>query len=291
MNSHGGHLQFRLLTHWVRVTCADSRVHQALRFLVPDAEQSGAPGFNIHYRVTEIASGRFLVSLDGAAVGVGLEPDGVLDLIYTSVHEAVHQALPPHLRVHAGMATLGGRRVLFIGRKSSGKTTLMLQLLADGEEVHADEMALIFEDRVATPMPRRFHMRAGTFALISGLAALRPALPCQVNAGGHAIHSISPTEVGRPWRIFPAPVDDLVFIKPAHGQLSSLQSLDKASAARRLIRQATLPQRSVTWASVLLNLVHCSPTYLLYNGCPNESAALVRHVFSSSDDLKDARDE
>lgn len=276
----GDDIRFRLLTHAVTIACTDSRVREALRFLIQDAEHKGSPVVHAHYRVGEMAGGRFAVTMDGEPVGVALEPGGVLDLIYTSIHEAVHWMHPAHLRVHAGMATLGGRRVLFVGRKSAGKTTLMLQLLLDGVEVHGDEMVLVSRDLLATPLPRRFHVRPGSFGLLPALASVVPALPVQSDAKGHVVHALSPTDLGRPWRIFSAPVDAIVFIRPAHGRESTIAPLDNVRAARRLMRQISFPDRSIDWVEAQLHLVHGASNYLLYNGSPQASALLVNNIFS-----------
>lgn len=278
----GGDLHFRLLTHDVEITCDTAELFSTLRFLSQDADQAGDAIARIRFAVETQSPGRFVVSADGAPAGIAPDPEGVRDLIYRILHQAVHDSLVPHMRVHAGLATLGGRRVLFVGRKRAGKTTLMLGLLADGVEVHADEMVLIDEGLMATPWPRRFHAREGAFRLIPGLAALWPHLPAQPDPHGQTVWAISPTDLGRPWRISPTVVDDIVFIRPAHGQASRIDPLEETQAVRRLTRRTTFPDRSIAWLSAPLRLVHCSRTFLLYNGRLEESKALLFDLFSGS---------
>ncbi len=278
----GGELRFRLLTHEVEISCDSPELLHSLRFLAQDAEQDGDAVARIHFAVETQSRGRFLVSADGAPAGIALDPDGARDLIYSVLHQAVHDGLAPHMRVHAGLATLDGRRVLFVGRKGAGKTTLMLGLLADGVEVHADEMVLIDDRLMATPWPRRFHVREGTFRLIPGLAALRPHLPAQPDPDGQTVRAISPRDLGRPWRISTALVDDIVFIRPAHGQSSKIAPLEATGAVRRLTRRTTFPDRSIGWLSASLRLIHCSRTFLLYNGSLEESKALLFDLFHGS---------
>jgi hypothetical protein len=278
-----GELRFRLLTHAVTVTCDAPAALAALRFLAQDAEQAGQADYHLRYQVAALAGERFAVALDGLAIGTALHVDGVLDLVHASLHEAVSGSMPPHARIHAGLATIAGRRVLFVGRKGAGKTTLMLQLLTEGIEVLADELVLLGEDGMATPWPRRFHARDGSFRLVPGLAPLLPDLPAQTDPDGNRVRAVSPGDLGRPWRIAPAPVDDVVFLRPAHGEASTIRPLDKQRATRRLLRQTTLPDRSMAWAGRILALIHCSRTHLLYTGAPRESAALVRNLFGISE--------
>jgi hypothetical protein len=278
----GGDLHFRLLTHEVEITCDSPELLSSLCFLAQDAEQAGDAIARIRFAVETQAPERLMVSVDGDPVGIALDPEGARDLIYRVLHQAVHEGLASHMRIHAGLATLGKRRVLFVGRKGAGKTTLMLGLLADGKEVQADEMVLIDDRLMATPWPRRFHAREGTFRLVPSLAALRPHLPAQSDRDGQTVWAISPRDLGHPWRISPAPVDDIVFIRPVHGQPSRIAPLEGTNAVGRLTRRTTFPDRSIAWLSAPLRLIHCSRTFLLYNGCLEESKALLLDLFCDS---------
>lgn len=273
-------MAFQMLSHQIRVAFAGPEVGEALRYLAVNAEHDAPPSAVLNYEVGTSADG-FGVVADGAEAAAGLDAEGVMRCIYSSVYGALHAARPPHLRIHAGCADLGGRRVLFVGRKRAGKTTLMLRLLRDGHPVQGDETVLVEADGTAFPLPRRFHVRTGTFDLCPWLEAAREAAPRLLGTNGEMIHALAPDELGCPWSITPAPVEALVFLKPNHGGSSSLLPLKTEGAAQRLARQTTLPETSPEWVEMLFRLIHCSRAYLLHNGDPGHSLDLLRDEFNA----------
>jgi hypothetical protein len=269
----GRMIRFQLLTCAVEIVTDDPSVCDALRYLVPDAEQSCETRARVRYEVMRGPDGGFSVLEDGRPIGGGLTPDGVMELIYTACHEAGYRSLPPHLRLHAGCATIAGRRVVVLGSKEAGKTTLMAQLLAEGVDVHCDELVLVTADGMALPFPRRFHVRPTSLPLIDGLADVAARSPRARTSEGDVVYSIAPTDFGRPWRITPAPIDALVFLRRNHGS-----HLPVEKAVNRLHSRVGFPERSVEWVAVLIELVNKTRNLVLKNSIPKESAAMLKAI-------------
>lgn len=273
-----GELSFQLLTHRIRLSFTTPEAGDVLRGLVVNAAHPHPPSLELHYRITMDEDG-FRVALDGGDGAAGLSGDQLAQWVHASVYYTLHHSRPPHLRLHAACADPGGRRVLFVGRKRAGKTTLMLRLLRDGVPVRGDELVMLEADGTALPLPRRFHVRPGSFPLCPELADVQAAAPRLRLPGGGTAYALAPDELGHAWSIAPAPVDALVFLKPNHGGRSSLVHLPPESAARRLAKQISLPEFSPHWVEGLSRLVDCRRVYLLYNGDLDQSSAMLRNEF------------
>lgn len=274
-------IRFQLLTHLVEIAVEDAAIREHLAYFVPDAEQPAPPEAALRYEVIPQAGGCFALAENGALLDRNLDALDIMPLIYARCHEAVYRALPAHLRVHAGCATLDGRRVLIIGSKGAGKTTLMLRLMFDGVEVQGDERVLVFADGQVVPFPRRFHIRPATLALLPELAAGRFSLPSAATSDGGRLFSFAPSDAGQRWRISRQPVDAVVFLHPSHGQETSIRSVTEEGLIRRLRRQTSFPEQSSEWFGILLQVAGCAAGYLLYNGEPRASAVALRHIFSA----------
>lgn len=275
-------IRFQLLTHDIAIHVDDAGIRQALAYLALDANHAAPPRLALNYIVLPAAGGGFDISENGSRIAAGIAPDAVMPLLYSACHKAAHDALPPHLRLHAGCATLGSKRILFVGRKGAGKTSLMLRLAFDDTEVQTDERMLIFADGQTLPYPRRFHVRPGSLDLLPELAAHHHRLPVAQTPEGGRLYAFAPSDIGRRWRIEPGPVDALVFLKGSHGAASRIEPLGLEPAMRRLHRQTTFPVRNSEWFTVLLRVASCADSYLLYNGDLNASATILRQTFTAA---------
>jgi hypothetical protein len=171
------------------------------------------------YELSE--EGRHLVTVGRA--------DDVLYLVYQRCHArlADYLSLGGWVPLHAGMVSVGGRRALVIGGKGSGKTTLMLRLLFDGHRVEGDET--VYTRRgMAVCLPRNFHVKPGTAALIPELARLGASarLPATSTSDGMVITGFNPSTAGHPWTIGDGPVDAAFVLHPDHGGTASCRPVD-----------------------------------------------------------------
>lgn len=268
-------LSFQLLTCQVSIATDSTAVRTALRYLAQDAVQGISPTRHVRYQVAEL-DGRFHVLKDGAEITTVTRPDRVMRILYTSAHDVSHRSLPPHMRIHAGCATINGRRVLIVGDKRAGKTTLMLRLALDGIEVLGDETVVMEADGQSIPYPRRFHVRAKTFSLIPEISGREADFPSTALRQGRSIYAISPTELGLSWRLCRSSIDSIVFLERNHGGETSIHPINTETAMHRLGQNITYPERTIAWFTVLLGVVKHTRNYVLINGEPTAAASLLK---------------
>jgi hypothetical protein len=138
--------------------------------------------------------------------------------------------------------------LVFIGDKGSGKTTLSLHLLLSGFTMEGDEHVAVLAGGSLT-RPRNLRIKEGSFAILPGLADLTAGAPSLPHPDGGRIYSVPPTVAGRPWRIEPSRITDLVFIEPNHGGHSAMRPASVDESFRRLMRNVLLPDHQ-PWAAV-----------------------------------------
>jgi hypothetical protein len=140
------------------------------------------------------------------------------------------------LRLHAGCASLEGHRALFTGDKSSGKTTFLLHLLLSGEEVLCDENVMVKKGRVI-PLPRKFHLRDGSFPLLPGLDGVKERLRSYTYQEIGTFRFLDPGDLGREWKTGEGPAAAVFFIEPNFGGPSSVEPMAKIDMVRHLLFQ------------------------------------------------------
>ena len=271
-------IRFQMLTCAIDIAVDDPEVIAALRYLVQQAEQAVEPQARVRYDVTGGPEG-FRILEDGVLIGIEARPHDVMYVIYNRAHEAAYRTLPAHARIHAGCATVAGRRVVLVGSKEVGKTTLILRLIHDGIEVHGDELVLITADGRAWPYPRLFHVRPTTFPLIPELTGREEEFPVSRLSNGQVVYGVSPTDLGQDWRIAPAPIDAVVYLERNHGAETSAREITPEAALQRLSQHTSFPERSVEWFALLFGLVKQARNLVLINGGPQEAAAIVKNIW------------
>lgn len=270
-------IRFQLLHCQIEIDTDSPAVRSALAYLTVDAQQDVTPHAHALYRVAERA-GVFDVFENGIPCGSGLDPQGVLHTLYTLVHEQAYRAHPPHLRIHAGLAAIAGQRIMIVGPKRAGKTSLTLRLAQDGVDVQGDELVVIDATGCARAFPRRFHVRSGTFRIIPELEGYRGRCPSALTPLGNRVHALAPTDLGRCWHITGGPVDAIIHLERQEGHSSRLHRLEPEESLARLQCQTTLPERSVFWVSTLIALVDGARNYLLHNGDLTTAAAMIKDL-------------
>src|SRR5207253_2106365 len=131
--------------------------------------------------------------------------------------QALHELMFwDHLQSHAAWAMIhgatvmvGGKRLLLIGDKGQGKSTLALYLLTRGHAVEGDEHLAVGNETVFT-RPRALRIKPGTLALMQGLPEAIYRAPRIETWDGLSVHAVDPSLFGRPWRIAEGRLDAAV---------------------------------------------------------------------------------
>ena len=150
--------------------------------------------------------------------------------------------------IHGATVVIGGKRLLLVGRKGCGKSTLALYLALAGHKVEGDEHLLIRANEVVA-RPRTLRIKEGSLAL---LAHAPPAIweaPSIHNWDGSVIRSISPAVCGHPWVIRAGELDAMIFLSANHGGKSVARPVTRADALRHLMDELMLPNVGVAVAA------------------------------------------
>jgi GTPase SAR1 family protein len=140
--------------------------------------------------------------------------------------------------IHAASLKRRGRRILLVGPKGGGKTTLSLRLIQEGYDIEGDENVFVTGGAVVA-RPRALRVKSSTASLFP---AIEPALrlaPYYQNGENLRIYNLDPRKVGaRSWHIEKGPVAAVVLLRPNHNSYSSLRTISPLSLAREVIAES-----------------------------------------------------
>ncbi|OEO28522.1 hypothetical protein VW23_004495 [Devosia insulae DS-56] len=168
--------------------------------------------------------------------------------------------------LHGATVMIAGRRILLVGHKGSGKSTLSLHLVFAGYDVEGDEH-LIIRDSEVVARPRTLRVKEGSLRLVPDLPDEVWKAPSIHNWDGSMIRSISPSAGGRPWVIRPGKLDAMIFLVANHGGRSAARPIPGKNAFGRLMGEVMLPRTGVATAAGRLRRVAMEvPAYQLLLG-------------------------
>lgn len=226
-------LRFQLLSHLVDIRYQDAGLTHTLQYMNVSATQAFKASRTLHYTIT----GRrpWAVFEEGDFLQHGHCEEDVLHLVY---RRAYQRMLEPYIRagwvqLHAGLVSIAGCRMILMGDKGAGKTTLVSRLMLAGHEVEGDEAVLVRAGLV-TAMPRRLHLKEGTCPLLPELADILDALP-GCHGEGQWVRALDPCEAGFNWHIDAGPVDAIIWLTPNHGGEAQLRELGSMDTLKHLL--------------------------------------------------------
>ena len=96
---------------------------------------------------------------DGACIHDAPGRDYALIMLESQIHGHVALEAPNHIFIHAGVVGDGNRAIVIPGMSFSGKTTLVRALVQAGATYYSDEFAVLDEEGLVHPYPRRLSIR------------------------------------------------------------------------------------------------------------------------------------
>ncbi len=254
----------RTLRREYRLIAPDAAAHRALEFLRIDPEVEGRPlePFDLSMQRRH----GFLATTMANGAPIAGTPRHIVGMLHWMLHWDVEQSHPASPMIHGATVIVDGKRLVVIGDKGAGKTTLVLSLLAAGHAVEGDEH-LVLEPDAAIARPRTLRVKPGSLRIVPDLPAGIERTPTIDLWEGGYIHSVTPALFGRPWVIRPGRLDGIVFIAPNHGGRSVAARLTPDEAFRRLMATVIFPGRSILAETVRVRrLVAEAPAYELRLG-------------------------
>jgi len=195
------------------------------------------PAGEIAVEILRGDDGCFEIHAGGGVRDRSCEVDAVIAQLEAVITRAAVERMGEWTRLHAGCVVVGGARILVSGDKGAGKTTTLLKLLLRGQEVLCDENVLLRGGDVL-PVPRKFHLRDGTIALMKEFAPVAATLRKYHVQQLAPFHFFDPTDLGHGWRLSRGPVDAVLIIEPNRGGRSTIAPLAKTDLVLRLLLQA-----------------------------------------------------
>jgi hypothetical protein len=236
-------LQFQLLRYGVEVTADDDRLASTLAYLGNSAVQDVPVESELRYHVDGV--GPYRIHEENQPVETSSNRDGVLNVLYGRCYGQVVSRFTQDgwTPIHAGLVTIAGRRLLVVGHKGVGKTTLMLRLLHDGHRVEGDEMVFT-RDGSAVPLPRAFHLKQGTEALVPELAGRLDTMPSTPAAGGRRVTAFDPGRAGFDWHLSDGPIHAAVVLRADHRADSSLRPISNLDLVKQAVEHSFPPNEA-----------------------------------------------
>jgi hypothetical protein len=186
------------------------------------------------------------------------------------------------LRLHAACADYRGSRFIVIGEKGVGKTTLMLHLLLGQKsfKVSGDELVIVRGDQ-AMPFPRRFHVKSGTFELLSGYQAQIRKSPGFRIAPSSWLYAFSPAEAGFDWVIESKKVEAIFYISPNHKSPTRIEECAGLQMVKNIMPMSYYSESNEPFKiRELCRLVQNAKAYRIYLGKLDKVAKIIQNSFS-----------
>ncbi len=220
---------------------AERDVFEALRYLECDPEIARAPTEDQTISVERYRAYYRIIQND-EVLREQMTAKAVIETLHAHLVILSLADYPTAPLVHAASLRCGGRRVLLVGPKASGKTTLALRLIQDGYEIEGDENVFVTsKGLVARPRGLRVKQSAG--ALLPGLSQVLSTASYYEDTLGQRIYNLDPRRAGaRSWRIEQGRADAVILLRPNHGGYSSLRPVSSLTLMQDVMLECGLPR-------------------------------------------------
>ncbi len=197
------------------------------------------PGADVVLEIRPSALHRWVV-LDGDdTVAECADVSGIVPAVKQSVRQIAVDRHPFLVSVHAGVVSFGSGCVLLPAAAGSGKTTLTAALIHAGATYFSDEIALLDEATLAVnPVPLSLTVKDGSLGPLRALYPSIDALPVHVREDHVRVRYLPPPRACLPKPNALEAARWIVFPKFAPAADTSLRSIDRPAAFRRLLDEA-----------------------------------------------------
>lgn len=259
----------------VTLATADREAFAALRFLECDPEIAGPPPEELTISI-EPHRTYYRIVQNGELLREQMTTKSVLESLHAHLFIlslADHPAAP---LVHAASLRRGERRVLLVGPKGGGKTTLALCLLQDGYEVEGDEHVFVTPEGLIA-RPRGLRVKESAAPIVPGLPKVLAAAASYQDPHGHRIYNLDPRQSGAPsWRIERGGADAVILLRPNHGGYSSFRPISSLTLVREVMAECGITRMDRGKAvSVVAKFIGTAKGYDLSLGDPAGAVACV----------------
>jgi hypothetical protein len=231
----------RTLTHRLRLTSPDAAMQAILGYVACDPDIVGPEPRDALVEV--LPAGRhWRIVQDGLADIETLGIDDTLAEIHGRLFDRSLTDRPSAPILHAASLVRDGRRILLVGRKGAGKTTLTLRLAISGFTLESDENLFVTPTGIIA-RPRGCRIKETSLPLLPAIADAIAASPFIVDYRGARIFNLDPRQAGIHWSIAEGPVDAILLLRPNHGGLTTAREIPSMAVIRGLMAEIALQQQ------------------------------------------------
>jgi hypothetical protein len=164
----------------------------------------------------------------------------IINKLYRLIGFGISEEAPGAPMIHGASFVSPEGRLVLIGDKGAGKTTLSLHLASQGYALEGDEHVVVERDHVVT-RPRNLRVKDSALSFFPALQDTIRAAPGLPAESGAFVYSVSPRRLGQDWSIVKSRVSDLVFIEANHGGRSVMSPVPRDAAFQRLLKSVVMP--------------------------------------------------
>lgn len=228
----------RTWLHRVSISSPDPVMQAALAYLACEPDVEGPEPSEIHIRV--VPAGRhWRIVEPGQPDTETLGAEDTLAFLHGRLFDLSLTDRPGAPILHAASLVKNGRRILLVGQKGTGKTTLTLQLAIRGFTLESDENLFVTGSGVAA-RPRGCRIKEASLPLLGDLAPVIERAPHIVDYRGARIFNVDPRSLGIRWSVAEGPADAVILLRANHGGLSSLRDIPAMAMVRGLMGEIGL---------------------------------------------------
>jgi len=225
----------RTLDRRFRLQTPDRGVFEAVRFLDCTPDVVGPPPRDVVVSIEPFRN-RFRIVEQGAGIKEVLDARAVVEFLHMRLFACSIDDRPQAAIMHAASLRRDGRRLLLVGTKGAGKSTLALRLLRAGYEIEGDEHVFIDGSSVVA-RPRACRVKEAALPRHADMADIIAAAPFYRDHFNDRIFNVDPRALGSSWRIEPGEVDYVIALRPNHGGYSSLRALQPSAMVQFLMSE------------------------------------------------------
>jgi energy-coupling factor transporter ATP-binding protein EcfA2 len=229
----------RTLSRRITLATASAEAFSALRFLECDPEIIGPQPEELKISIERHRS-YYRIVQNGKLLREQMTTKSVVESLHTHLIILSLADFPAAPLLRAASLRRSGRRVLLVGPKGEGKTTLALCLLQNGYEIEGDEDVFVtLEGVVARPCGLR--VKESADELVPGLAQMLAAAAFYQDTHGRRIYNLDPRRVGATtWRIERGGADAVILLRSNHGGYSSYRRISSLTLVREAMAECKL---------------------------------------------------
>jgi hypothetical protein len=228
----------RTLRRRISLQSEDDAVLDALQFLACDPDIAGASAIDSTIRVDRHGL-TYRIFHGDDLLGEKFNVRGVVEMVQGHVFQLSIDDLPGAPVLHAACLRRGDRRLLLVGDKGTGKTTLTLRLLLHGYRIEGDENVFIRHGRVVA-RPRGLRVKEGSLRLVPELVDILPQLGYLTDHLDQRIYNLDPRLLGLDWRIEEGPADLIILLRANHGGYSSIRPVPTMWLVQEIMQEIGL---------------------------------------------------